>query len=65
MNVVEEAFQRWYGLVDMAPILVAQPEMFNALAKADGPCSWCPWFNPELSVTNPEKACPGYLKGAA
>jgi hypothetical protein len=64
VNVVEEAFQRWYGLVDMAPILTAQPQMFNALAMADGPCSWCPWYAPVVAVNHPELGCPGF-KGEA
>jgi hypothetical protein len=62
IDVVEQAFARWYGLVEMAPILKSMPAMFNALAMADGPCAWCSWFNPELSKTSPEKACPGFTR---
>lgn len=59
-DVVEAAFARWYTLVEAAPALTAAPDLFGQLAMADGPCSWCPWFNPELAQTRPELACPGF-----
>ena len=56
-DVVETAFQRWYGLLEAAPAFT--PEMFALVAKADGPCGWCPYYDPELEKSNPELACGG------
>ncbi len=57
LDVVEEAFQRWYTLKEAAPALT--PEVFAVLPMTDGPCSWCPWFSPTVAADHPELACPG------
>lgn len=57
VNVVEQAFQRWYTLAEAAPALA--PEHFTLLARVDGPCAFCNWFNPALAAEHPELACPG------
>lgn len=60
VEVVEREFVRWYELKEAAPVLSANPQFFNSLAMADGPCGWCPWYSPALSVEHPELACPGF-----
>ncbi len=57
LDVVEEAFQRWYTIKEASPLFT--PEIFRMLPMADGPCAWCPWFSPTLAGEQPELACPG------
>jgi hypothetical protein len=57
-DVVEAAFVRWYGLKEASPAFT--PEMFRLFAKADGPCGWCNYYDPELASTRPELACGGW-----
>jgi len=57
LQVVEDAFQRWYTLKEAAPALT--PELFRVLPRVDGPCSFCDWFSPTLAADHPELACPG------
>lgn len=57
LDVVEEAFQRWYTLKEASPLFT--PEMFRTFPMVDGPCSWCPWFSPSVAAEHPELACPG------
>ncbi len=57
LDVVEDAFQRWYTIKEAAPAFT--PEMFGAMPRTDGPCSFCDYFSPTLAAEHPERACPG------
>jgi hypothetical protein len=57
LDVVEDAFQRWYTLKEASPLFT--PDIFRALPRVDGPCNFCPWFAPSVAGEHPELACPG------
>lgn len=56
-QVVEEAFARWYPLVENADQLRAYPDLIDMMPKADGPCGWCEFKAPQ--GTPPLEGCPG------
>jgi hypothetical protein len=47
--VAERALERWFALVLAAVDLDLEqvPENAKYLATADGPCAWCPFFDPQ------------------
>ena len=56
-QVVEDALRRWEAIGTVADAYGPA-----ALGTADGPCNWCPWWQP--GAPDITKGCPGHTAGS-